>query len=694
MCPALAANPAEPIPAKPKPLFGPIVSRIMKTCLHLASFLGLLLSGVIAHAVPTIDSITGVTNGTYTVGNILNFTVNFSEPITVTGTDSALSLTLGSTAQSAAYVSKTSTNITYTYTVQAGDSAPIGVVVGVISLGASTITDSIGNPANLSRAGSTDFYRSTPISTGLAFPTGLRVDTATSNLVVADVNNNTIKIFSSNGTLLSSFNTGLNKPYGFTVDASGNYLVANTFANRLDKFATNGTFLNTITPSGTGASGFNRPFGVTVDGSGNILVSDFNNHRVAKLQPDGTFIQNVGSGLSRPTGTILDEFGNVYVTDSSNNRIQVFQSDGTFIRTIGAGFISSPYGLTWDAAGNIVVACNGTASVSVYTRSGLFQRSFAMTGPFPNAVGGVAVAASGDIYVASSEDREIQLWGRLFPITAFIDATPPSDISLSSASVGENQSIGTTVGTLSGTDADPGNTGTFTLVSGVGDTDNAKFSIVGSTLKTSVVLDYEAASSLSVRIRVTDAGGLFFEEAFTITVSDVNEPPVFAGYSFSVAKNTAATVHLAKILARTTDPEGNSRSVTAADTTSLQGGTIVVQSSSILYTPASDFTGVDSFQITFSDGTTPVAGQVDINVSTGAAGNGSALVSISVEGSDVLLRFAGIPGTNYLLQRSESLTEPVTWNTLSTIAADANGFVLYTDNSPPSPSYWRTLAAP
>ena len=57
----------------------------------------------------------------------------------------------------------------------------------------------------------------------------------------------------------------------------------------------------------------------------------------------------------------------------------------------------------------------------------------------------------------------------------------PTDIALSPSSVAENQPSGTTVGTLSTTDPDAGNTFTYTLVSGTGSTDNASFTIVGQT---------------------------------------------------------------------------------------------------------------------------------------------------------------------------------------------------------------------
>ncbi len=76
---------------------------------------------------------------------------------------------------------------------------------------------------------------------------------------------------------------------------------------------------------------------------------------------------------------------------------------------------------------------------------------------------------------------------------------------------------------MSATDADYNEVFSFNLVSGAGDTDNSRFQIVGNQLQTAQSLDFEAGSSYSVRIRVTDSGGLTLENQFTISVTNVNE---------------------------------------------------------------------------------------------------------------------------------------------------------------------------
>lgn len=101
----------------------------------------------------------------------------------------------------------------------------------------------------------------------------------------------------------------------------------------------------------------------------------------------------------------------------------------------------------------------------------------------------------------------------------------PTALALSNSSVAENSAAGATVGDLTTTDLDSGDSHSYTLVTGDGSDDNASFVIEGSTLKTAAVFDYETKSSYAIRLRTTDSGGLFFEQSFTITVLDVNEAP-------------------------------------------------------------------------------------------------------------------------------------------------------------------------
>ena len=113
----------------------------------------------------------------------------------------------------------------------------------------------------------------------------------------------------------------------------------------------------------------------------------------------------------------------------------------------------------------------------------------------------------------------------------------PTNVALSATSIAENQPANSTVGAFSSTDPDAGNTFAYSLVTGIGSTDNSVFSITGNSLITSASFDYETKNNYSVRVRTTDQGGLFFEKAFTISVSDVNESVILTRANAAVSGN-------------------------------------------------------------------------------------------------------------------------------------------------------------
>ncbi|MFL5946525.1 MAG: beta strand repeat-containing protein [Gaiellaceae bacterium] len=106
---------------------------------------------VIDHTAPTVSSVTGPVTGTYGVGQILSFTVNYSENVAVAGTPT-IGLTIGATARNATYFSGSGTSaLVFRYTVVAGDNDPDGIAsFSPIVLNGGTMQDAAGNNAGLS----------------------------------------------------------------------------------------------------------------------------------------------------------------------------------------------------------------------------------------------------------------------------------------------------------------------------------------------------------------------------------------------------------------------------------------------------------------------------------------------------------------------------------------------------------------
>ena len=158
-----------------------------------------------------------------------------------------------------------------------------------------------------------------------------------------------------------------------------------------------------------------------------------------------------------------------------------------------------------------------------------------------------------------SESFEMQ-----FTITVSPPNANPTDIALSNSSVDENLPAGTDVGTLTTTDPDPLDTHTYSLVGGAGSTDNASFQINGSVLELSEDLNFEDGATRDIRLRTTDQNSGFFEEQFTITVNDLNDPPNAVNDTGATDEDTILNVAAPGVLANDTDADpGDTKTVTA-----------------------------------------------------------------------------------------------------------------------------------
>ena len=181
---------------------------------------------------------------------------------------------------------------------------------------------------------------------------------------------------------------------------------------------------------------------------------------------------------------------------------------------------------------------------------------------------------------------------------------PPTGIAISNTSVNQSAGVNATVGTLTSTDPDTGDTFTYTLVPGSGDTDNASFKISGSTLQADNAASL-AAGTYSVRIQTEDNNGGTYQEEFTITVVDDLGPTVTIS-SDKASLKTGETATLTFTLSEASSNFGE-------DDVAFTGGTL------------SGFAGSGtSYTATFTpSANATLTATIDVNASTftDAAGN-------------------------------------------------------------------------
>mgnify|MGYP001387508134 CR=1 FL=1 len=114
----------------------------------------------------------------------------------------------------------------------------------------------------------------------------------------------------------------------------------------------------------------------------------------------------------------------------------------------------------------------------------------------------------------------------------------PIAIAIDNDAIEENLKKGATVGNLIATDEDAGEKHTYKLIDNPDGepTDNAKFTISGTRLRTAEPFDFDATPELTVYLEVTDRAKLTYSQAISITVKDANDPPT----GLTIDNNTIA----------------------------------------------------------------------------------------------------------------------------------------------------------
>ncbi len=176
----------------------------------------------------------------------------------------------------------------------------------------------------------------------------------------------------------------------------------------------------------------------------------------------------------------------------------------------------------------------------------------------------------------------------------------PTDLALDATTVAENTVNGTTVATATATDVDAGDSTSFSLVDNAG----GRFAINATTGVISVanaaLLNFEAATAHAITVRVTDAAGASYDEAFTIDVTNVNEAPdsLTLASGGNVAENSVNGTSVARLAA--TDPDaGGTLSYSLVDNA---GGRFAIDAATGVVTVANgsllDFESATSHNLT------------------------------------------------------------------------------------------------
>jgi uncharacterized protein (TIGR03437 family) len=280
--------------------------------------------------------------------------------------------------------------------------------------------------------------------------------------------------------------------HAIAVDSSLNVYLADTHNGRIRKITPDGKI---FTIAGNGSIGYtgdggaatsaalSLPSGLAVDSSGNVYVADYGNSTVRKIDAKGNISTIAGTGawgftgdggpaakaqLAAPYSLAIDSAGNIYVADTGNANIRKITTDGNIQTVVSNVTVNS---LAVDSAGSIYypdpinhrvqkILANGSQSTIAGTgRPGYSGDGGAALNAQFNQPYGIAVGASGKVYVADSGNQIIRL---LTPVASSISVVNSASSVGGTIAPGEIVTIyGTGLGPATGVSAKPDANGNY-----------------------------------------------------------------------------------------------------------------------------------------------------------------------------------------------------------------------------------------
>jgi hypothetical protein len=276
--------------------------------------------------------------------------------------------------------------------------------------------------------------------THMGWAVGLGIDSA-DNIFLADGSNGRVLKCNTSGicAVFVASGGGDNTTFSFLVDveadSSGDVYIVDEHNHRVQKFNSAGVYQATIgvshVPYLTNATRMNNPWGVAVAPDGSIYYTENTGYRLVKLNAAGVKQWSVGQAgvfgndnghFDRLEGNpAVGAAGRLHVPDTGNNRVQIFNPNGTYFDTLGTGGGQGDYQFNCPAGvainptnGDIVVADKCNNRVQVFTSGQVYKATLGVTAQAGSdnyhfaAPWGVAVDASGDIYVADFDNFRVQ----------------------------------------------------------------------------------------------------------------------------------------------------------------------------------------------------------------------------------------------------------------------------------------------
>ena len=222
------------------------------------------------------------------------------------------------------------------------------------------------------------------------------------NLIASASEDNTIKLWKRDGTLLKTLTGHTNEVYTVTFSPDGEFIASASEDNTIKLWKRDGTLLKTLVGHHNGVDA------VTFSPDGKLIASASEDKTVRVWNLDNRLLKPLTGHTDEVQGIAFSPDGKLIASASWDNTIKLWNQDSTELKTL-KGHNDGVDSVTFSPDGQLITSASQDNTIKLWQRDGTLVKT--LTG-HTDGIKGVVFSPDGQLMASASQDNTIKLWQR------------------------------------------------------------------------------------------------------------------------------------------------------------------------------------------------------------------------------------------------------------------------------------------
>ncbi len=219
-------------------------------------------------------------------------------------------------------------------------------------------------------------------------------------LVASAGRDRTIKLWHTNGSLLSTLEGHDDRVLGIAFSPDGSQLVSASQDGTVKLWRLDGTLITTLKGHSAGVTD------VAFSPDNQRLVSASDDNTVKLWSPDGQYLQTLNGHQDRVVGVAFNPDGSLLASASQDDTVKLWNPEGTLIRTI-SGHGAEVNAVAFSPNGQLLASASDDNTAKLWKIDGSL---FATLSGHQAGVGDITFSPDGQLVASAANDDTVKLW--------------------------------------------------------------------------------------------------------------------------------------------------------------------------------------------------------------------------------------------------------------------------------------------